>query len=146
MSLKDWERRVLERPGAAERVAEIANELRLAAGLTALRERAGLTQREVADRLQISQPRVVAIERSRNVTVDVLEHYVHAVGGRLELVVEIGGKRINLRSNRAVRKASGQVVPDKTRDRKPVSKTTRKTAAMAPKTSAERAARARLIP
>jgi hypothetical protein len=49
MSLKHWERRVLERPGAAERVAEIANELRLAVDLTALRERDDLTERDTAD-------------------------------------------------------------------------------------------------
>jgi transcriptional regulator with XRE-family HTH domain len=146
MSMKEWERRVLEQPGATERVAEITNELRLAAGLTALRERAGLAQRDVADRLQVSQPRVVAIERSKNVTIDVLDHYVRAVGGRLELMVEIGGKRFDLRSNRALRMAPRPVEPAKTPDSRPVSKTARKTAANAPKTPVRRSARARLIP
>jgi hypothetical protein len=37
MSMKDWEKKVLAAPGAAERVAEIEDELRRAAGLTALR-------------------------------------------------------------------------------------------------------------
>ena len=49
MSLKSWEEKVLSVEGAAKRVAEIEDELRLAAGLTALRERAGVTQRELAD-------------------------------------------------------------------------------------------------
>ena len=63
------------------RVAEIKNELRLAAGLTALRERAGVTQREPADHMGVSQPRIVAIEKSKNVTIDVLDAYVSALGG-----------------------------------------------------------------
>ena len=102
MSMKDWERSVLKHAGAAERVAEIEDELRLAAGLTALREQAGLSQRELAERMRVSQPRVVAIERSKNVTISVLEQYVGAVGGQLELTVNTDGKRFNLLSRRAV--------------------------------------------
>jgi DNA-binding XRE family transcriptional regulator len=79
MSMKAWEKKVLAAPGAAERVAVIEDELRLAAGLTALREGAGLSQRELAERIGISQPRIAAIERSRNITLDVLEQYVTAV-------------------------------------------------------------------
>jgi ribosome-binding protein aMBF1 (putative translation factor) len=85
MTLKRWEKKVLEAPGAAGRVAEIEEELRLAAGLTALREEAGLSQRELATRMGISQPRVAAIERARNVTIYVLEQYIEAVGGTLEV-------------------------------------------------------------
>ena len=81
MSMKDWEKKVLAEPGAADRVATIEDELRLAAGLTALREQAGLSQRELARRLGVTQPRVAAIERSRNITIEVLEQYVDAVGG-----------------------------------------------------------------
>lgn len=96
MSLKQWEAKVLARPGAAERVDAIEDELRLAAGLTALREQANLTQREVAERLGVSQPRVAAIERSKNVTIDVLEQYVEAVGGQLEITVVKGRRRTPL--------------------------------------------------
>jgi transcriptional regulator with XRE-family HTH domain len=96
MSLKDWEKKVLEAPGAAERVAEIEDELRLAAGLTALREQAGLSQRELADRLGVKQPRVAAIEKARNVTIDVLERYVDALGGKLQVTVIKGNRKIPL--------------------------------------------------
>ena len=113
MSMKDWEQDVLKHPHAAERVAEIEDELRLAAGLTALREGAGLSQRDLAARLGVSQPRVVAIEQSRNVTLDVLEQYVGAVGGRLELTVTTGGKRFNLLSPRAVGIAPGKAAAAK---------------------------------
>lgn len=103
MSMKKWEKKVLEAPGAAERVAEIEDELRLAAGLTALREGAGLSQRDLAKRLGVSQPRVAAIERSHNVTVDVLEQYVRAVGGRLEVSVLKGNRRVRLLASAARR-------------------------------------------
>lgn len=102
MSAKDWERRVLDSPGAAERVDEVEDELRLAAALVSLREQAGLSQRELARRLGVSQPRVAAIERARNVTIEVLEQYVAAVGGELELTVVKGRRKIPLlRSRRA---------------------------------------------
>lgn len=96
MSMKAWEKKVLAVPGAAERVAVIEDELRLAAGLTALREQAGLSQRELAQRIGVSQPRVAAIERSRNVTLEVLEQYVTAVGGQLEITVRTGSKKLAL--------------------------------------------------
>ncbi len=104
--MKSWEKKVLARPGAAERVAEIEDELRLSAGLTALREQAGLSQRELAKLIGITQPRVAAIERSRNVTIEVLEQYVAAVGGRLELNVVRGDQTIPLTGGapRTVRK------------------------------------------
>jgi transcriptional regulator with XRE-family HTH domain len=99
MSLKDWEAKVLEAPGAEERVREIEDELRLAAGLTALREQAGLSQRELAKRIGVSQPRIAAIERSRNVTIELLEQYVEALGGRLEVSVVQGRRRTHLLGN-----------------------------------------------
>jgi transcriptional regulator with XRE-family HTH domain len=100
MSLKNWERKVLAVPAAGERVAEIEDELRLSAGLTALREHAGLSQRELAERLGVSQPRVAAIERARNVTIDVLESYIDAVGGQLEINVRKGSRKVSLFSGK----------------------------------------------
>lgn len=106
MSLKGWEKKVLRAPGAAARVAEIEDELRLAAGLTALREQAGYSQRDLARRMGISQPRVAAIEQSRNVTIDVLEQYVDAVGGKLEVSVVRGRSKIPLISAQGRRATS----------------------------------------
>ena len=100
MKMKDWEKKVLASPGASERVAEIEDELRLAAGLTALREQAGLSQRELAKRIGVSQPRIAAIEQSKNVTIDVLDQYIRAVGGELEVSVVQGSHVISLVSSR----------------------------------------------
>jgi DNA-binding XRE family transcriptional regulator len=107
MSLKDWEKKVLSNPDAAGRVAEIEDELRLAAGLTALREKAGLTQRELADRIGISQPRVAAIERSSNVTLDVLD--------QLEIVVRQGNRRTRIVGARPVRATGAPPAPRRAR-------------------------------
>jgi len=96
MSMRTWEKKVLEAQGAEERVAEIEDELRLAAGLTALREREGLSQRDLAKLIGVSQPRVAAIEQSRNVTLDVLEQYVEALGGHLEVNVIKGNRKVVL--------------------------------------------------
>lgn len=100
MRLERWEKKVLATPGAEERVREIQVELQLATALTALRERTGVSQRELAARIGVSQPRIAAIERSRNVTIDVLEQYVKALGGRLEVSVLQGSRRTALLGHR----------------------------------------------
>ncbi|MGQ0464365.1 MAG: helix-turn-helix domain-containing protein [Sporichthyaceae bacterium] len=94
--IEHWEQKVLAAPGAEGRIAEIEEELRLAVGLTALREQAGLSQRELAKLIGVSQPRIAAIERARNVTIDVLEQYISALGGRLQLNVVKGDRVIAL--------------------------------------------------
>lgn len=99
MTLKQWEKKILAEPDAKERVDEIENELRLAAGLTALRQRAGLSQRDLAQRMGVTQPRIAAIESSRNVTLDVLDQYVTAVGARLEIRAIKGDQAIALLSS-----------------------------------------------
>jgi transcriptional regulator with XRE-family HTH domain len=123
MGLKQWEKKVLEAPGAPERVQEIEDELRLAAGLRALREQAGLTQRELAERIGVTQPRIAAIERSRNVTVEVLEQYVRALGGRLELTVVHGRHRTSLlgprAGNRTARSSASSSEPSRSKPASP---------------------------
>lgn len=113
MSLKQWEKKVLEVPGAEDRVREIEDELRLAAGLTALREKAGISQRELAERIGVSQPRIAAIERSRNVTIDVLDQYVEALGGHLEVSVVQGRRRTPLFGQNQSKAASTPKAPAK---------------------------------
>jgi transcriptional regulator with XRE-family HTH domain len=111
MTMKQWEKKVLQRPGAPERVAEIEDELRLATGLIALREKAGLSQRELAKRIGISQPRVAAIEQSRNVTIDVLNQYVNALGGKLEVAVVKGHHKTPLLGVKTSVKAASKRSP-----------------------------------
>ncbi len=129
MSAKSWEKKVLAKPGAAARVAEIEDDMRLAAGLTSLREQAGLSQRDLAKRLGVSQPRIAAIERSKNVTVELLEQYVEAVGGHLRVTVVKGNKHTTLITSD--RHATPSIRPAASSIKTPAKQTARRTPARA---------------
>ncbi|WP_243770349.1 helix-turn-helix domain-containing protein [Amycolatopsis acidicola] len=57
-----------------------------------LRERAGLSQTEVAKRMGVKQPRVSAIEKGdpAQMEVETLKRYVAALGGRLRVAAGFG--------------------------------------------------------
>jgi len=63
------------------------------------RTRLGLTQAQVAQRMGVRQERVSAIERADPGSTEVrtLASYVEALGGRLEIVADLGDERIQLR-------------------------------------------------
>ncbi len=67
--------------------------------LAEARQRMRLTQAQVAGRMNVRQERVSAIERAEPGATEVrtLAAYVRALGGRLEIVADIGGERIMLR-------------------------------------------------
>lgn len=83
----------------AERVqAELAR-LRVEQDLIVLRDRQGISQRELARRVGVSQPVIARIEagRSRNLGLRTLVKIVTALNGRLDLVIRsrnaVGRKR-----------------------------------------------------
>jgi len=63
------------------------------------RTRLGLTQAQVAQRMGVRQERVSAIERADPGSTEVrtLASYVEALGGRLEVIADLGDERIQLR-------------------------------------------------
>ena len=67
--------------------------------LAQARERLGLTQAQVAQRMNVRPERVSAIERAEPGAAEVrtLAAYVKALGGRLEIIADIGGERLTLR-------------------------------------------------
>jgi len=67
--------------------------------LAQARQLTGLTQAQVAARMRVRQERVSAIERADPGATEIrtLAAYVAALGGRLEIVADIAGKRIMLR-------------------------------------------------
>jgi phage shock protein A/DNA-binding XRE family transcriptional regulator len=67
--------------------------------LAEARQRMRLTQSQVADRMNVRQERVSAIERAEPGATEVrtLAAYVQALGGRLEIIADVGGERIMLR-------------------------------------------------
>jgi DNA-binding XRE family transcriptional regulator len=67
--------------------------------LAEARQRMRLTQAQVAERMNVRQERVSAIERAEPGATEVrtLAAYVSALGGRLEIIADIGNERIMLR-------------------------------------------------
>ena len=66
--------------------------------LAQIRQAVGITQTEMADRLDVSQPTYSAFERGDNLRIGTLQKIVNALGGFLKLRVEIDGKEFPLRA------------------------------------------------
>ncbi len=64
--------------------------------LAEMRKRLGLTQAEVAERMNVRQERVSAIERAKVDASELrtLAAYIKALGGRLEIVADFGAERL----------------------------------------------------
>jgi transcriptional regulator with XRE-family HTH domain len=73
--------------------------------LDEIRQARGLTQADVAAELQVSRPRVAAVEKQRNLNLSTLREYVEAMGGRLEVAAVFD---------------DGRVVIDQTAGREPI--------------------------
>lgn len=74
---------------------EIESEV-LEMDLRALREAAGLTQGELAQRVEITQSQLSKMERREDHRISTLRRYVQALGGSLEICAVIDGKRVKL--------------------------------------------------
>lgn len=73
-------------PGSRKRVREKADTLLKEILLKELRETREITQVDVAEILRVNQSSVSKIEnRGDSISVGVLENYIHALGGTLEL-------------------------------------------------------------
>ncbi|MFB6372702.1 MAG: helix-turn-helix domain-containing protein [Bradymonadaceae bacterium] len=57
--------------------------------LRELRERQGLTQEQMAERMETVQPQLSSIENSEDLYLSTLRRYAQALGGRLEVTVAI---------------------------------------------------------
>lgn len=68
-----------------------------AAGLSELRLRHGLTQEELARRMQMSQSDLSKLERRADVRLSTLRAVATALGGRLRVLFESGRDRVEIR-------------------------------------------------
>lgn len=64
-----------------------------AMGLAALRQALGLTQMELAKRLDVTQGNVAQIEKRGDLLISTLASYLHAVGGDVRIVVQFANGR-----------------------------------------------------
>ncbi len=85
----DLSKEFLQDPGYAALYREVANE-EIGAALRAMREAKGLSQREVAERMGVTRPRVSQIESVEGtaLALEVLSRYAHAVGCRLDITLQ----------------------------------------------------------
>jgi predicted XRE-type DNA-binding protein len=54
-----------------------------------LREKLGLSQAELAERLEVQQPAVSKLERRQNLELNTLRAVVNALGGTMEIIVRV---------------------------------------------------------
>ncbi|ALE76893.1 XRE family transcriptional regulator (plasmid) [Pseudonocardia sp. EC080625-04] len=64
--------------------------------LAETRKRRGLTQRQVAQAMGVTVGRVSQIENGELAGIDVLDRYVHALGGGLQIVANFGDEQIKV--------------------------------------------------
>lgn len=62
--------------------------------LAALRRSAGLTQTELAAKLEVGQAQISKIERQSDMLISTLASYLAALGADAKLVVELGGQAV----------------------------------------------------
>jgi transcriptional regulator with XRE-family HTH domain len=60
--------------------------------LRQLRQRLSVSQREMAERLEVSQPAISQLEQQRDIQLSTLRNYVAALGGELEIIVRLPGQ------------------------------------------------------
>ena len=86
-----WEKLPDERK---QRILAQAEELRAEyLTLQELRKRAGLTQVNVSQTLGIPQSNISRLENSSDMLLSTLRSYIEAIGGRMNLVVELPGEQ-----------------------------------------------------
>ena len=83
--------------GALEKIQREADFEALEMTLRALRESAGKTQEELAEITEMSQSQLSRFERREDHLLSTLRRYVEALGGEIEVVAVVRGKRIRLR-------------------------------------------------
>ena len=79
-----------EDPKVVEQAKEMATEMLLDINLAELRNRAELTQKQVADAMGVKQPTVAGMEKiGQDIKLSSLKKYIEATGGKLRLDIEM---------------------------------------------------------
>jgi transcriptional regulator with XRE-family HTH domain len=97
------------RQRAAKRTRELLGELLVGQ----LRQVAGKSQRQLAERLGIKQPSVAKLEKQSDMQISTLRKIVEALGGELEMVARFpnGAVKIAQRGKRPGRTSSSRALP-----------------------------------
>jgi ribosome-binding protein aMBF1 (putative translation factor) len=88
-TLDDLHQQWLKRPGYKDAYAALEEEFAIASALIAARTRAGLTQEEVAERMNTTQTVIARLESGRGKpSTRTLERFAEATGTRLRILFE----------------------------------------------------------
>ncbi len=79
-----------EKPEVVEKAKAMASEMLLNINLAELRERAELTQKELAGAMGVKQPVIANMEKiSHDMKLSSLKKYIEATGGKLHIDIEM---------------------------------------------------------
>ncbi len=95
-SFLELEQQVMAHAGARERVAALRHEMLVGVALHELRQRAGLSQNEIAEALGKTQSAVSRFEHGDDPRLSTLSEYVKAIGGSLEVLVRFDDEEIKI--------------------------------------------------
>jgi predicted XRE-type DNA-binding protein len=84
----EWSAKVRKRPSYAAALRRVEEEQKAARALRLMRERAKMTQREVARRMDVKAPAVSRLERFGASTIRALTEYARACGYSIRIVAE----------------------------------------------------------
>lgn len=79
-TLEDWEQWAEEDAKARQHIVDM---------LADLREKQGLSQRDLAKAMAVSQPLICGIEKGRFGRLSTLQRYARALGGRLAVYIDM---------------------------------------------------------
>ncbi len=68
----------------------------MAHALRVARKKAKISQRELAKRMGVAQPRVAAIERATDLNLSTFRRYVEGIGGRTRVEILVGDTRVSV--------------------------------------------------
>lgn len=86
-------KKLLEDPEFKAEYDALEPEFAVARALIRARSEAGMTQAEVAEKMQVTQSRIAKMEGGINVSVDALKRYAEATGTKLQISLEPRAQR-----------------------------------------------------
>ncbi len=98
MTVRTWKeiRAMKFTPDHLQEIDDAVEQELLEMDLRTLREAMGLTQDELAQRIAMTQSQLSKLERREDHRLSTLSRYVAALGGQLEIVAVVQGKRVRL--------------------------------------------------
>ncbi len=86
--IKELKKRWMKNPKFVEEYEALSEEFAIVNALITARTHAGMTQEDVAVKMQVSQARIAKIESGTNISVDALKRYAEATGTTLNISLD----------------------------------------------------------